>query len=131
MPIPTAALLKKKETFDRGPHDPRSVDFHHELFELEEQGEEVVAEEEADDFLALHNSHRVRKISVPHKTRTSHPSLSLVSRMTFRNTKSGDTFHNTAPCDPSCARIARIAPSLTTLRGKALRQQQRRVKAKQ
>ena len=42
MPIPVEALLKKKESFDRGPHDPRSEDFHHELFELEEQGEWIV-----------------------------------------------------------------------------------------
>ena len=34
MPIPMEALLKKKEHFDRGPDDPRSEDFHHELFEL-------------------------------------------------------------------------------------------------
>ena len=31
-----------KEHFDRGPHDPRSEDFHHELFELEKQGEWIV-----------------------------------------------------------------------------------------
>ena len=34
MPIPVDALLKKKEHFDRGEHDRRSEDFHHELFEL-------------------------------------------------------------------------------------------------
>src|ERR1051326_6606043 len=42
MPIPVQALMKKKEHFERGPDDLRSEDFHHELFELEEQGEWIV-----------------------------------------------------------------------------------------